>query len=184
MPADSVWVKSPNSAFHFFVSCNRTRSSWTLWHSARLVSVPLWRSVWKASSVAPRSWPTRPARATTAVSASWLSATRSDRPFKTCWASTWTTWVFASFQLMFVFWPSCICKDFRTAHKFLVHSPLHHMLISDHDILILAKNKKTRILRVPCWSRNHKNTLIVLLHNNFNQLLWISNKSKCVWAKI
>lgn len=30
----------------------------------------------------------------TAVNGSWLNATPFDRPFKTCWASTWTMWVF------------------------------------------------------------------------------------------
>lgn len=30
----------------------------------------------------------------TVVNGSWLNATPFDRPFKTCWASTWTMWVF------------------------------------------------------------------------------------------
>lgn len=78
--------------FLIFLSC-RTRSYWILWHSARLVSGLLWRNAWRASSVVPRWWQTLHARAMTGANALWLNATQSDRPFKTCWASTWTMWV-------------------------------------------------------------------------------------------
>lgn len=108
-----VLLQHFNYVSFFCVFSNRTRSSWTLWHSAKPVSVPLWRSVWKVSSAAPPSWPTLLARVMTAASASWLSAMQCDRPFKTCWASTWTTWVPVLFiyPLMPVFLLGLVCKD-------------------------------------------------------------------------
>lgn len=73
----------------FFFSPHRNKSLWTPCRSARSASGPLWRSDWRASSVALPSWLTLRARAMIAESASWLSAIRCARLFRTFCLSIW-----------------------------------------------------------------------------------------------
>lgn len=73
----------------FFFSPHRNKSLWTPCRSARSASGPLWRSDWRASSVALPSWLTLRARAMIAESASWLSAILCARLFRTFCLSIW-----------------------------------------------------------------------------------------------